>query len=100
MPFHPTGPSKKITLANTQAETQEIGSSPVIRLVPVTFPSAAMCYLALGTDGVSVNSSNGMPISLALGREEIIALSGETHIAMLMMSNSNYEIMVTPGEII
>lgn len=103
MPFHPTGPSIPISVSSQVPAVIALAGLPqtgrVVRLVAMTFPAKASCFVAFGTENVSVNSANGMPLDLD-GKDQCVSLANETHMAIMMGGNSNYEIVATPGEIV
>lgn len=103
MPFHPTGPSARVTVASQTPAIISLDGLPeggkVIRLVALTYPSKATCFVALGTSNVSLTTANGMPLDVD-GKEQFLSVGDETHLAILMANSANYELVMTPGEII
>jgi len=104
MPFHPTGPSCRVTVSTQTPKTIKLeglpGEKRVIRLLSMTYPSPATCFFSLGADSVTVDSETGMPLDLANGKEQFVSVGDETHLALMMNNNANYTIAVTPGEIV
>ncbi len=102
MTFHPTGSSFKVSLSSAIPQSADIsnivGESKCVRLMAVTWPTASKLLVALGSEDVTVNSGNGMPIDLSASKEYFLGVTDETHIAMMMVANNAFEIMVTPGE--
>lgn len=104
MPFHPTGSSQKLTVSGGIPQTVEITGLPetgkVVRIMPLTRPTSTVCYVGLGGEDVMLTSANGMPIEIAVMKEQLVSVADETHLALLMSATANYEVMVTPGEIV
>jgi hypothetical protein len=102
--FHPTGPSQRITLSGMNPQTVEMQGLPqankVLRIVAATYPATGLCYLNLGTGSTAVSTANGMPVDLGANREQFVGVGDETHIALCMGSTSNFDILMTPGEMV
>ena len=104
MPLHPTGSSQKITVSNGIPQTVEMSGLPddkrVLRIVTMTYPTKGVMFVCLGDQDAVVTNATGMPLESGALKEQLIAVGDETHIAILMMGNATYDVIVTPGEIV
>lgn len=99
--FAPVGNSIKIALRGGLAQVVAIpAGATAVRLMAVKYPNSAFAYVNIGDSAVTVSLSNGMPVNLDGRVAEVIPVGSATHIAVIMASGSEYDIMLTPGEVI